>query len=481
MMRRSLISAAICWAMVVGSAQAGEPALPAGLGGGSEPSLPSGLSVGSPSSEPVLPMGLGDGVSVADGGEDTFSSDNWREILPFDLTGFAEVRYGRRITHDRNESDVSIAETRLQLQAEKSMDWAKASLTADFLYDPVLDEHTPDLEEGEGWLDLREANLLFRPTDFADVKVGRQVLTWGTGDLIFINDLFPKDWNAFFIGRDVEYLKAPSDALKIALFSDAVNLDIVYTPRFDPDRYIDGERLSYFNQGVGTIVGQNMPVRTLEQNEWFSEDELALRLHRLVGAYETALYLYNGYWKSPNGQDPLTGLFTFPRLSVYGASLRGPLGSGIANAEIGYYDSRDDNGGANPFVRNSEWRFLTGYEQEIVPELTGAVQYYVEHMVDYSAYLSTLPTGAYAKDETRHVITMRLTKLMLNQNLTLSLFNFWSPSDEDGYLRPNVNYKLDDHWQVEAGGNVFYGRKDPTFFGQFRDNSNLYAAARYSF
>ncbi len=62
------------------------------------------------------------------------------------------------------------------------------------------------------------------------ITLGRQILTWGTGDLVFINDLFPKDWVSFFIGRDVEYLKAPSDALKVSAFSSWANLDLVYTP-----------------------------------------------------------------------------------------------------------------------------------------------------------------------------------------------------------------------------------------------------------
>ena len=34
-----------------------------------------------------------------------------------------------------------------------------------------------------------------------DVKIGQQVLTWGTGDYVFLNDLFPKDYPSFFAGR----------------------------------------------------------------------------------------------------------------------------------------------------------------------------------------------------------------------------------------------------------------------------------------
>lgn len=456
-------------------ALAEEPALPMGLGGGaSEPVLPSGLTADAP----ALPAGLG-GEASSLPAEKTQTS--WKEALPFDLTGFAETRLGGRLHDDPNEKDASIGEARLHIEANKSWEKTTINLATDFLYDPVLDKQGVNLESGKGWFDLREANLVFRPTDFSDVKLGRQILTWGTGDLIFINDLFPKDWNSFFIGRDEEYLKAPSDALKTSFYSDIANLDVVYTPRFDNDRFIDGQRISYFNYGANAVVGRNMPVLIDERNAWFSEDELALRAHKLIGAYETALYYYNGYWKSPEGQNPVTGLNQFPALSVYGASIRGPLAGGIANSEIGYYDSRDDSQGNNPLIRNSEWRFLAGYEHELVPELTGAVQYYLEHMQDYHAYTSTLPAGTWVKDENRHVVTLRLTQLLMNQNLTLSLFNFYSPSDDDGYVRPKVNYKWDDHWTLETGANFFYGTNRQTFFDQFGDDSNIYVSARYGF
>ena len=85
------------------------------------------------------------------------------------------------------------------------------------------------------------------------------------------------------------------------------------------------------------------------------------------------------------------------------------------------------------------------------------------------------------RDENRHLFTLRLTRLLMDQNLTLSLFTFYSPSDNDTYLRPKANYKATDHWTLEAGGNIFLGEKVDTFFGQFERNSNLYAGVRYSF
>jgi len=323
--------------------------------------------------------------------------------------------------------------------------------------------------------------VLFSPAAWMDIKAGRQILTWGTGDLLFINDLFPKDFVAFFTGRDEAYLKAPSDALKVSGFNPWFNADLVYTPRFDADRFISGERLSYFDPAQGRIVGRDAGLQVQRPPGGSADDEWALRLYRNLGAYEVALYGYDGFWKSPAGVDPVTGQATFPRLAVYGASLRGPLGPGIAHAELGRYLSRDDPAGNDPLVRNGEARLLVGYEQEAARNLTLGLQYYLERLEDYDAYRATLSAGAPPRDELRRVVTVRATWLTLNQNLVWSLFAFYSPTDRDSYVRPKVSYRIDDQWSAELGGNLFHGKEQHTFFGQFEDNSNAYAALRYGY
>jgi len=398
-----------------------------------------------------------------------------------DLHGFFDTRAGIRTTSDATQRQTSLLESRLQLDSLYQGDALTLQLRGDFIADDVEQDRSIDLEQGRGWFDLREANLLVSPTDWLDLKVGRQILTWGTGDLLFLNDLFPKDWQAFFIGRDVEYLKAPSDAVMASFFPEWGTIDVVYTPSFDADRYIRGERLSYYNPLLGRTAGRDAVARVDERNGWFSDDELSLRFSRNIGSFETALYGYLGYWKSPVGFDPGSARNTFPRLNVWGASLRGPLAEGIVNLELSWYDSRDDRGGNDPFVPNSEQRLLLGYERELGQDLTAGVQYYLEHLVDYSAYRNSLPAGMPERDENRHLFTLRLTKLLLNQNLTLSLFAYLSPSDRDFYLRPKASYKLTDNWRLSGGANFFGGSDDHTFFGQFENNSNVYAAIRYSF
>lgn len=401
-----------------------------------------------------------------------------------ELHGFVDYRYGSRMQTDPFEDDKSLNEIRLQLDSVWYHDLFTAQIKADLVYDDLADNRDDiDLETGQGFFDLRQANVLFSPLSWMDLKFGRQVLTWGTGDLLFINDLFPKDWQSFFLGRDMEYLKAPSDALFVSLFPSFASIDIAYTPRFDADRHITGERISYWNGSE--IVGQNSDLETDQPDEWFDDDEIAVRVYRNVATYELALYGYYGFWKSPGGMDPTTGKWIFPELSVYGVSGRGPLGSGIANVEAGYYDSRQDHDGSDPFVNNSETRFLAGYEQEVIRDLTVGVQYYLEHMLDYGSYERALvamgmPTDS-SFNEDRHTFTLRITWMLMNQNLVLGCFTRYSPSDDDLYVKPAVTYKISDIWQAEIGGNVFTGEDDYSFLAQFENNSNIYASLRCSY
>jgi hypothetical protein len=393
------------------------------------------------------------------------------KLPPVETHGFFEFRGGYRLLEDKHEKDMSIMEGRFQFDLASYPDWGDIKVKGDVIGDMVLEE---------GDFDLREANIFSRPTDFMDVKVGRQILTWGTGDLIFINDLFPKDWRSFFIGRDTEYLKAPSDAGKVSLFSEWANLDIVYTPQFDHDRYPTGERLSYWNSNLDMIVGRNAIVHTDKPDKWFRDSEIAARLYKNIENYELAFYGYRGYWKSPGGENARMTQAIFPDLNVYGASLRGDVGKGIGNAEIGYYESADDMSGRNPLINNSEMRYLIGYTREIAKNLTMGLQYYIEQMLGYDEYKKSLPSAP-ARDRYRHLTTLRLTKLLMNQNLRLSLFTYYSPTDKDVYMRPIANYKVSDNMAVELGSNIFFGDYPYTFFGQFHDNTNIYAGMRYSF
>ena len=395
------------------------------------------------------------------------------EVSSFTWAGFGEIALGQRLSSDPAiNTDKTLRDLRVQLQADYTLEASTLTFRGDLYYDGVLDSVEVQIREA-AW----QGNLAFLG-DWGskfDAKIGQQVLTWGTGDYVFLNDMFPKDYQSFFAGRDDEYLKAPSLSAKLSGYFDWVNVDLVVTPQFEPDNGITGEYFSFFNPQFGMNVAPAFDV--LERNEP-DDAEWALRMYKTVGQTELAFYGYRGYNKTPMAADE-QGLPLYSRLNVWGASAVKPLGPGLAKFEYAYHDAMEDGDGTNPLVPNSQHRLLVGYEQELVANLTGSVQWYAEHIVDHDALLANSYWPQYEQEESRHVVTTQLMYRALRQTLTLNWFNFYSPTDSDGYMKFRATYSPVDEWQINGGANLFYGDEPHTFYSQFNDASNVYASFRY--
>ena len=406
---------------------------------------------------------------------------SWASGLP-PLHGFAETAYGIKLSDDQTKRDqYNILEQRLQLKATHFLEqgyWGEHGGILNIKGDFTLDEYY----SGKTGVELRELNFSFVPFDIMDVKLGRQVLTWGTGDYLFINDMFPKDYISFFIGRDDEYLKKPSDAVKFSFYPQGVNVDLIVIPSFTPNSTAKGDRLSMFDPFQGGIAGTASDRDLLEPPWQMSNNEYALRFYRSFGSNEWSLYYSRGFDKNPTGyKDEMARQLFYPRVDVYGWSVRGPFARGIGNVEMGYVNAREDPDGANRLVENSFFKALAGYSQDLGNDWKIGVQAYYEQRLDYADYQANLLPADYVFDETRYLLTQRVTKLFKNQTVTVSLFNFFSPSDKDGYARPSVAYDMTDQWKLTLGMNLPWGEDDTTEFGQMKRNKNLYFRVKYSF
>lgn len=398
----------------------------------------------------------------------------------YTIRGFVESASSIRVADDNAKSDhIILGEARFRLEARHENDLASLSFKGDFLADGYNDTIS---------VDIREAVVAFRPFSWMDVKAGRQVLTWGTADLLFLNDLFPKDWVSFMSGREDEYLKAPSTSIKVSMYSGVANLDLIWNPVFQSDRYIMGERLSFFNPMANAFVGNDEWVGAIRPiDRKLKNGEFHGRLYKNISGIELALYGYLGFHKQPmagylmDSTDPMSVAPAFSRLGVYGASARGTLLGGIYNLETAFYHSLDDKDGNDPMTPNHQLRSIVGYEHELIAKMTLGVQYYNEFILQYDELEANSPNTAVEPDELRHVVTVRWMYRLLRDDLILGLFAFYSPSDKDFYLRPKIQYKMNDALKLTLGANVLWGDQDHTMFGMLRNNTNVYARARYTF
>ena len=296
------------------------------------------------------------------------------------IDGFLQMLQGARLDQGNpTATEMTASETRFQLRAEQFGDAGEFFARLDFIYDGA-DEAAYDWE-------LREGYLKFRMGQNFDFKIGRQILTWGTGDLIFINDMFAKDYRSFLVGRDDQYLKAPQNAIRIDSYTGLGSLSFVWTPHFEANRLPTGRKLSYFNGRA--IVGDGFYFDPATPEAKFENGEFAFRFNRSIAGFSSALYFYKGFYKNPVGVEMVMidsipePIPVYPKLNVYGASVRGQLIGGIFWLEGGLYESRWDKYGDNPMMPNSHITAMSGYERQVASNLTANIQWQIENISNH--------------------------------------------------------------------------------------------------
>ena len=390
--------------------------------------------------------------------------------------GFLQANWSIRTTgvgggEELLSDDFLLGEERLELELQGFSSSGRSAgfqLKADFFHDAIADR--TDLELREAYLDLGLGPIGYR--------LGRQIVTWGVGDLLFINDVFPKDYAAFFSGRPLQYLKVGVDGVRVDWTSEVASGEIVVMPSFEPDRIPRPDRFVLPDPFEGLPRVETRPRLRL------SNTEAAARLYRRMGEAEVAIYAFRGFHRSPalrpEGQPPERVVAHFPRLGVYGASAQRAGLGGVLSAEVGYYDSREDRGGTDPWVPNSELRFLLGYQRQLERESDLGLQYYAEWMQDHGAYRAALPPGAAPRDEMRHVATLRYTREFAYRTWRLSFFAFIGLSEADYLAIPEIRHNFTEELWLALGANLFGGGAED-LFGALDANDNVYVTARYGF
>ena len=387
------------------------------------------------------------------------------------LDGFAQSHAAWRASQAAcpagTACDFPAAELRGQLKAEGKNSSGNAAFLGrfDLLRDAAVDDTRLVTRELFGNLTSEKASA----------RLGRQVITWGVGDLLFINDTFPKDWVAFFTGQPMQYLKLGSDALKLNAFPGAANLELVIGD-FRPDNTPTSRRFIFADP-----LPTGLPRRTQEPGNRSGDLEISGRVSGYLDNWELAGYVSRTHYRSPAWRVTGTEIVgTYPRLNTVGASLTGPIGKGVVSLEAGYYDSPQDRDGRDPSIENSQFKGLVGYSRQLWEDATLGLQLYGEWMRDYAAYRTTLPADFPVKDRLRKVTTVRFTQLFAHQTVTFNLFAFLGLSEEDRYVIPSLRYALSDNLWAEVGANLFGGKR-AGMFGSMQDNSNVYFTVRYAF
>jgi hypothetical protein len=383
------------------------------------------------------------------------------------LTGFAQLRQAQRPGSLADCSRVAACSTlareaQLELLHEQRFG---SRFNTTVRLDAVHDDAVRARD-----VDVREAFFDWAATPALDLKAGRQVITWGVSDYLYVNDIFPKNYDSFFTGGSFDRMKEPVDALKALARTGSVDVEVVLA-RSKADTLPAAERFTATAATSGALEDDNG-----------RRPDLAAKVAAQWAGWDVAAHAARFRSREPRLSMTGAGLrFDQPRTDHLGVSATGNLAAGLGWVEAAV--RRVSTGQPGTVVDRqflgSAARMIAGYSREVGPDLTASAQLQVEGTTDRGRYAASLAPGVRPLRRLTSIVHLRALGRWRNQTLGAGLQAFLG-SEGDSHFNPFLAWSPADGWSLEGGANLFRGQPD-TRYGAFRDDSNVYVLGRYSF
>ncbi len=346
---------------------------------------------------------------------------------------------------------------------------------------------------------LRESYLEFYFKQ-SDLRIGRQIISWGRTDGAFITDVVsPVDLSEFLTQNPAD-LRFGIDALSYYHYFGSNYLQLVVNPVFNPNTTpAPGSR--WFPR---SFLGGNIPVQfeRFEQQALLKNAQLGGRF-ALRSSLDYDMDLILLYWHYPNpgyskeflvfpdvrGELQLTETFTRSLVLMYSGVVQ--LNSRLLlKSEAAFYTrrsfdyltnelrsinlsnpSRDEqlrllqifNGNSDGFLKQRPWFVgMAGIEYDLNDWTIGA-QLIDEFIVDHDDQILQKKHFTYA--------TLLLQKKIARDKLEFRGFGRYNFSGEDFWIHPELTYSGIDNFELSAGTQLFGGPEPEQFYGHLSFNS----------
>ncbi len=360
--------------------------------------------------------------------------------------------------------------SRTRLRGELARDVGKATLFTSFnaVYNALLPSHTG--------FELREAYLDYHDTHWS-MRAGRQLILWGVADAVRITDLIaPMDYTEF-LAQDYDDIRMPVNALRLGFFNEKVRLDLVAVPTFTPFRLpIDTSNpWSVLPEGV-VWQGGNQPALRLSNVEYGG------RMSFTLPSLDFSLSALHTWGKMPviSYAQGVKGLVATPhyyRMGVLGIDFSKPLGLVVLRGEgaclLDKHFSYRTDAQMTPQQGFTSLSGLIGVDWYAPHQWTVMAQVSAERILGHKAYV--------AQRATTTLVTLSLTKKLMNDQLALSDFTYWDVTGQGWFSRFSADYALTDEIHLMLGFDLLGAESSSSLFYPYRRNSELWLKAKYSF
>lgn len=296
------------------------------------------------------------------------------------------------------------------------------------------------------------------------VDIGKQFIRWGKADIVTPTDRFaPRD---FLTVVDNDFL-AVSGARAVAQWQSQT-VEVVWVPWFTPSR------TPLLDQRWTVVPPSDVPLSVTDASGPLPGGAQAgVRLGHMGDRYEASVSYFHGFNHLPNIQSvPGTTPFdvvimrTYPTLRSYGVDAAVPTPWFTVKGEVMY--ATTSTPATDEYVlyvvqlerQTGEWLLLGGYAGEAITERRAQINF----APDRGLTRSLLARASYSVDANRSVALETAVR----------------QTGKGAYVKGEFSQARGSHWRTTLAGVLVRGRPDD-FLGQFRLNSHLSVAVRYSF
>jgi len=329
-------------------------------------------------------------------------------------------------------------------------------------------------------------NIVFREVyidntlgDF-DFRNGRQIIVWGRADKINPTDnLSVKNYKKLFTNDDDQ---------RLGVFSSKTVFNL------NGFRFI-GIWIPEWISPVYPIKAQS-GISLNSKTPSNPESQFALKIDNSGETIDYSFSYFNGFSKVPNltlssiDSNGLNIDLTFDHIQSFGGDFAINLGEFGIRSEIAYTITTNCQG-IDYFKQNNFLYAVIGIDRNILENFNLNLQALYRHIYNFQdqnsfTNISLLPIlqqqRIITQQETQdqYGFTIRPNYKLWNQSLEIEAAIIYWFNKKDYFIKPKLNYSINDNWKGIIGAEIYGGPND-SFFGELKNASAFFTEVQYLF
>ena len=393
-----------------------------------------------------------------------------------DISGFARTYEG--VTYENGKFEM--------MQQTLNLNFKKNGDKVSFLANPMIYMYNADslnFSMRELYLDLYFDNF--------DLRIGKQQVVWGKADGVFITDIVSPLNLTEFLLPDFDEIRTGVIAAKLNYYFGNGTLEAIWIPQFTPTIRPGAGSIWYIEPDFpapATFDWSKSEISpSLENSEFFLKySAMTSKIDfEIMGGYtwddNPTLHIQKEFVIDSTSMPPspsLSGLIVTPehhRLTIAGGAFSTEIKGIIFRGEAAYYNGKyfqtTDPLATDAIIQKDYLHYVAGVDFNL-GNVKMSAQFIQQYILDYNDLMY--------QDEAVNTATFLAHYDMFRETLHLELFSYIGLTNSDALIRPKVTYDFDDSFSILLGGNIFVGDEQGQF-GQFGDNSMVYAKIKYNF